>query len=155
MSVFGGSLGNRSREAVRSEISTGSVIGSKNHPALGSRSEMELFLIIFRWLCGLLSGGVPAAWARRSFVSFRTFCGPARWRLGHWNVPEVGWMQVRPVLEKFGIVPGRRALAVPATCPRVSLRRPCPTQSDRVLPGRLVTGCISTDPSKPSHPVRG
>ena len=71
------------------------------------------------------------------------------------DFPDVGWMNVRPVLDKLLGPPGWQIAGAAETCRRGRVRRRCPVRCDRILRGQVLARCGSTDPSKLVYPIWG
>ena len=91
-------------------MTTGSVLGMKKLGSaiirrLGNDLSMHQLLIIFRALLGLLWGGVRIATPRQARWPVQRFVGLLRAGLPELGFPSVGWMIVRPELERVGRLP--------------------------------------------------
>lgn len=116
--------------------------------------KMDLILIIFRWLAGLLVDGfravgeqnrLPAAGLLELPVGGTTPTEPAR----------AGWMTLRPVLTSSGAPPGEPLGATaPASRPG-KLYRLLSVQFDPVFRRRLRAACATTVLPRPSRPRWG
>ena len=122
---------------------------------LGVDQTMHLLMMIFRWLAGFLSGGLRPARAGSAYLSIRATRGPVRTSFFPSDVSHVGWITVRPVLERMVGLPCWRPVLAGIPRRDGGQRRPCPVRSDRLVRGCDLTPGGCTDPSKPAYPIWG
>jgi hypothetical protein len=115
---------------------------------------MDLLIALLRWLLGIFSRGVWAAWAEQVPVLAWASYGPIRGG-DHRERPRAGRKRVGFVVEQSDGPPGRQTLSIPIACHRGRAGRVCPVRPDHVLRGRMPAHCSNTDPSKPARPVWG
>jgi len=116
---------------------------------------MHLWMMLIRWLWGVIARGLRAADRWLPEAPVRTLYGPDR--QGHQapGVPSVGWMMLRRLLWECNRLPGRHQAAVHVVCAPRARRLRRPVRADRVL-GRMAAAPPScTGPADPAHPSWG
>jgi len=135
-------------------VSTGSVLAASPTQGSGLDETMHLLMIIFRWLLGLLPGGVQTALVECAHVSVRAVRALDRLAFLAPDVPCIGRTTVRPVLVKFRGPPGRHTMGGSASC-LGAVRQLVPVGSDSALRARILVPRGDTEPSKLTPPVWG